>query len=127
MKNLKRISYIIISLILFQSYSVVANSLDFHAIDTQHLQQEHKHSEHKQVLDANGTSGKEKVNHNNTADCHHCGHCHGTHAQWVNPNNINGLKTVVSIHNFNYLDMVVDTPVNRLLRPPKVLSYYFFR
>ncbi|APD86582.1 hypothetical protein ACI7YQ_11250 [Alteromonas marina] len=125
MKNLKRISYIMISLILFQSFSAVANSLDFHAIDTQHLQHEHKHSEHEQVqsdLSAKATSDKVSTEHHNPADCHHCGHCHGTHAQWVSQNHINILKTVVSIHNFNYLDAVIDAPINRLLRPPKITS-----
>ena len=70
MKNLKRISYIVISLILFQSFSAVANSLDFHAIDIQHLQHEHKHSEHEQVqseLSANETSDKVSTEHHNPA------------------------------------------------------------
>ena len=125
MKNLKRISYIVISLILFQSFSAVANSLDFHAIDIQHLQHEHKHSEHEQVqseLSANETSDKVSTEHHNPADCHHCGHCHGTHAQWVSQSHINSLKTVVSVRNFNYLDAVIDAPINRLLRPPKITS-----
>ena len=125
MKNLKRISYIVISLILFQSFSAVANSLDFHAVDIQHLQHEHKHSEHEQVqseLSANETSDKVSTEHHNPADCHHCGHCHGTHAQWVSQSHINSLKTVVSVHNFNYLDAVIDAPINRLLRPPKITS-----
>ena len=46
MKKLKRTSYIMIMLIVFQSFSAVANSLDFHAIDTEHLQHDHDHAEH---------------------------------------------------------------------------------
>ena len=111
MKNLKRISYIVISLILFQSFSAVANSLDFHAIDIQHLQHEHKHSEHEQLqseLSANETSDKVSTEHHNPADCHHCGHCHGTHAQWVSQSHINSLKTVVSVHNFNFNHLCIS-------------------
>jgi cytochrome c553 len=125
MKNLKRISYIMISLILFQSFSAVANSLDFHAIDTQHLQHEHQHSEHNQASNDMPTKvlgESAKAEHHNPADCHHCGHCHGTHAQWLSQHKINNLQSVVSTHNFNYLDAIIDAPINRLLRPPKTSS-----
>ena len=122
MKNLKRLGYIVISLILFQSFSAVANSLDFHAIDTQHLQHEHKHSEHKQEqseLSANETSDKVSTEHHNPADCHHCGHCHGTHAQWLGNNTAIELASVATHHGFYYLSKVIDAPVTQLLRPPK--------
>lgn len=125
MKKLKRTSYIMIMLILFQSFSAVANSLDFHAIDTQHLEHEHDHAEHRSdapvsaVIDV---SEDDAAGHHNPADCHHCGHCHGTHAQWVGHHSINNLNEVMSSHNFNYLDAVLDAPINRLLRPPKYLS-----
>lgn len=114
-----------ISLILFQSFSAVANSLDFHAIDTQHLQHEHDHAEHSSdapvsaVIDV---SEDDATGHHNPADCHHCGHCHGTHAQWVGHHSINNLNEVMSSHNFNYLDAVLDASINRLLRPPKYQS-----
>tara|TARA_A200000159_G_scaffold159380_1_gene177932 strand:+ start:56 stop:481 length:426 start_codon:yes stop_codon:yes gene_type:complete len=125
MKKLKRTSYIMIMLILFQSFSAVANSLDFHAIDTQHLQHEHDHAEHSSdapvsaVIDV---SEDDATGHHNPADCHHCGHCHGTHAQWVGHHSINNLNEVMSSHNFNYLDAVLDASINRLLRPPKYQS-----
>jgi hypothetical protein len=125
MKNLKRICYIMISLILFQSFSAVANSLDFDAIDTQHLQHEHNHAEHDKSLSSTSTqdaSTDQVQGQHNPADCHHCGHCHGTHVQWVGHDSISKHHHVVSNHNFNYLDALIDAPINRLLRPPKQKS-----
>lgn len=113
-----------IMLILFQSFSAVANSLDFHTIDSEHLQHDHDHAEHKKRLpkiNAQDTSD-DKSGHHNPADCHHCGHCHGSHAQWVGCHSIHNLNEVAFSHNFNYLDAVIDAPVNRLLRPPKYQS-----
>ena len=49
-------SYLLISLILFQSFSAVANTLDSHTVDSQHLNEIHEHqlgdniaTEHAQV------------------------------------------------------------------------------
>ena len=86
MEIFKRTSYIMIMLILFQSFYAVANSLDFHAIDTQHLQHEHNHAEHDKSLSSTSTqdvSTDQVKGQHNPADCHHCGHCHGTHVQWL--------------------------------------------
>ena len=49
MRNIRFVSYFTILLVLLQSFSAVANSLDFHAIDPQHLVEVHQHSDDDSV------------------------------------------------------------------------------
>jgi hypothetical protein len=93
-------------------------------MDTKHLQQTHQHSVDdktpstplQQVDDKNDTA----VNQHNPADCHHCGHCHGTHVQWVTQQHSQKILLVAQVHEFFYLKTMIDGQVSRLLRPPKV-------
>ena len=117
-------------LILFQSFSAVANSLDIHATDPQHLQQEHQHSDDHRLgsvseepsakLVKTFDNGKNTtVSEHNPADCHHCGHCNGTHVQWEGQHALGSSNLAQQSHQFYYLRAVIDAPVNPLLRPPK--------
>jgi hypothetical protein len=130
MKNIRFVSYITIMLILFQSFSTVANSLDYHATDPQHLQQAHQDSightiksiidepSDKQVKKLNDSKGT-TVSQHNPADCHHCGHCNGTHVHWVGQHALHSSDLALQSHQFHYLRAVIDAPINQLLRPPK--------
>jgi hypothetical protein len=130
MKNRRLVSYFTIVLILFQSFSAIANSLDFHATDPAHLQQIHQHSDNhnaakmehgpskqqvKKLDDAKGTP----ASHHNPADCHHCGHCNGTHLQWVGQQAFRSTDLAQQSHQFYYLRALINAPINQLLRPPK--------
>lgn len=123
-------SYLLISLILFQSFSAVAKSLDFHAIDSQHLNEIHEHQLGDNIASEKPQVQLKSIEHpdtdnapvdisHNPADCHHCGHCHGTHAQWLGNNTAIELAYVATHHGFYYLSKVIDAPVTQLLRPPK--------
>lgn len=110
-------------LIFFQSFSAVANSLDFHATDPQHLQQEHQHSD-DHVIGSVNEEPLHKLNdtnasQHNPADCHHCGHCNATHVQWLGQHAIRSTDLAHQSHQFHYFRAVIDVPVNQLLRPPK--------
>jgi hypothetical protein len=118
MKNIRFVSYFTIMLILFQSFSAVANSLDFHAIDPQHLGSVNEKPPEKPLNKLNDINDTTASQHN-PADCHHCGHCNGTHVQWVGQNVIRSTDQTQQLHQFHYLRAVIDAPVNRLLRPPK--------
>ena len=118
-------------LILFQSFSAVANSLDFHETDPQHLQQEHQHSDDHHLgsvseepsdkLIKNLDKGKNTTtSEHNPADCHHCGHCNGTHIQWSGQLALQNTDLALQSHQFYYLRAVIDAPINQLLRPPRV-------
>jgi len=63
--------------IALQSYAAVANSDENHQVDTQHLQTEHSHDVDNIELVADSSKDK-----HNIKDCHHCGHCQGSHTQW---------------------------------------------
>jgi hypothetical protein len=133
MRNTSIFAYITITLILFQSFSAIANLQDFHVMDTEHLQYEHVH-EHDKV-DRHYSPSADEVKggteqdaagqnnaHHNPADCHHCGHCHGTHVQWLGQSSLQSIDAIQQFHQFFYLNTVIDAPVNRLLRPPKACS-----
>ena len=125
-------------LILFQSFSAVANSLDFHIVDLQHSQHEHSHETDNKpankivstfldsdiVLDTfinspiNSSIEKTDSQHS-PADCHHCGHCSGSHAQWVSQHTAERFNLALQTHQFYFLQTVINGPVNQLLRPPK--------
>jgi len=120
MKKLKRTSYIIIMLILFQSLSAVANSLDFHTIGTQHLQHEHDHAEHDKRLsktNAQDTSD-DKNKHHNPADCHHCGHCSGSHLSWILVSNSISSTKLHAINKVPFQPDKLKESLHTILRPP---------
>jgi len=119
MNSIQRISYLLVTLIMFQSFAAVADSLAFEPIDAQHLQHEHSHSEH-----ANTSHQSSPINHDTNddhhpAECHHCGHCQGTHAQWLGHSAQNEALGLRQFHHYVYLSLFVEAPPNKLLRPPK--------
>lgn len=130
MFNMRVTRCLLISLILFQSFSAVANSLNFHTIDAQHLNEVHEHVSGDNTAttkiqihqsfsgQASTDSGPIDISHN-PADCHHCGHCQGTHAQWLGNTPAIELTSVANHHGFYYLSEVIDAPATQLLRPPK--------
>jgi len=140
MFKMKVTSYVVVLLILFQSFTAVASSLDFHTLDVEHLAEVHehelqhghdkhdheKHKLHSSTQLENDTgltdSSAPSQNAHNPSDCHHCGHCHGSHSQWLG--NSVGFKqpSLDEGHAFFYLSKVIDAPISRLLRPPKYTS-----
>lgn len=121
--------YVVVMLILFQSFTAVASSLDFHTLDVEHLAEVHEHDKHdahaSTQFDTNAASldlAASSESPHNPSDCHHCGHCHGSHTQWVGDSV--GIKqpSLDEGHAFFYLSKVIDAPITRLLRPPKFTS-----
>lgn len=80
------ISILLLVSIALQSYAAVANTQATHQIDVQHLQTEHSHSADRRMLfdDLSDTlSDTLSDKDHSIKDCHHCGHCQGTHTPWV--------------------------------------------
>ncbi|CCQ10132.1 hypothetical protein PALB_9970 [Pseudoalteromonas luteoviolacea B = ATCC 29581] len=74
---LKRlITTFLLCVFTLQSGALLASTEPKHVINSAHLQSEHNH--------ANDTNPNftQDDNHN-INDCHHCGHCSGTHLSWV--------------------------------------------
>jgi cytochrome c553 len=121
MFKLKTTTYVLLWLILFQSFCAVANSLDYHSIDVEHLSEVHEHEIHdnpnfKAAVANTDTSNDTSHNPN---DCHHCGHCHGTHAQGLEHSPNIPLDALTSNDSFYYLSRIIDAPFTQLLRPPR--------
>ncbi|KMT66755.1 hypothetical protein [Catenovulum maritimum] len=114
--NINRFSkYIMIVLILLQSLSAVAKSVDFHMLDPEHLQTTHVHA-----LDDNQSSYEiAEDGLHNPADCHHCGHCNGSHVQGAPHAYLHQLFVFKHTHSFIYQNSVIESPSSKLLRPPK--------
>ena len=123
MFGLKTTSCFLIWLILFQSFSAVANLLDFHSVNVQHLSEVHEHQNNTKskaiAMQQGADSVLDEATHN-PADCHHCGHCNGSHAQWLEPTSNNPIHSLVTPDLFYYLSIVIEAPLTQLLRPPRV-------
>lgn len=115
-------AHIMIMLILLQSFSAVAKFADIHIFDTQHIKTEHIHALDDHLSSERLAQTAEKEQHNH-ADCHHCGHCNGSHVQFVAHINITANLNFKSRHKFDYLKRVIEAPLSRLLRPPKVSPF----
>ncbi|BDX06981.1 hypothetical protein [Planctobacterium marinum] len=64
--------------IVFKSFLAVSTPIESHPVDIEHLQQTHDHAEdqhsNQSLTDAAG---------HDVEDCHHCGHCTGSHITWL--------------------------------------------
>ncbi|NOU50080.1 hypothetical protein HG263_05945 [Pseudoalteromonas sp. JBTF-M23] len=76
--NFKTLLSLFITLaIALQSVGVMAASTQIHQIDIEHLQTEHTHN-----LSATALNEQYDQSGHNVKDCHHCGHCSGSHLCW---------------------------------------------
>ena len=109
-----------IMLILFQSLSAVANSLDTNSIDTQHLQHEHDHAEHDKRLSNTivQDTNVDKNEHHNPTDCHHCGHCSGSHLSWVIVNNSISSTKLHTKNRIPFQANKIKDSLHTIFRPP---------
>lgn len=108
------ISLLIVLSIALQSLVAVANSNDNHQVDSQHLQTEHSHDADKfTLLDESSNDD------HNIKDCHHCGHCQGSHTPWLvtfSPGN-STIKFVV-LNQYFYHAHLDKNFIEELIRPP---------
>jgi hypothetical protein len=126
MISLKATNYLLIMLIIFQSFSAVANSLDYHSIDTQHLSEVHEHQVHDNTKTKSSQQNADLSASNDTshnpADCHHCGHCNGSHLSFLFTSQLKSTLSINSSLNSHYLYANKSTQVSSLFRPPKAQS-----
>jgi hypothetical protein len=108
------ISLLIVLSIALQSFVAVANSNDNHQIDSQHLQTEHSHDVDKVEIYNESSDNDHNIN-----DCHHCGHCQGSHTPWLLTlsNNNSTLKYLV-LNQYFYHAHLDKSVIEELIRPP---------
>ncbi|WP_418889523.1 hypothetical protein [Paraglaciecola polaris] len=134
MISIKATSYLLVMLILFQSFSAVANSLNFHSIDSEHLSEVHELNSHDNItgktmqvqqntdLPTNTDNSTFTDTSHNPADCHHCGHCNGTHLSYLGTSQLQSTPSITRSINSIYLDSNKSTQPSSLYRPPKTQS-----
>ncbi|NQZ86429.1 MAG: DUF2946 domain-containing protein [Colwellia sp.] len=108
------IGFLIVLSIALQSFIAVANSESDHQPDAQHLQTEHSHE-----IDYVEIDEESSVSEHNIKDCHHCGHCQGSHTQWFSTKKVNHITAKLLIPNqYFYLVHLDNSFIEQLIRPP---------
>ncbi len=108
------LSFLIVLSIALQSFVAVANSDENHQVDTQHLQTEHSHD-----VDNLEFFDESSQDEHNIEDCHHCGHCQGSHAQWFASKKKSDTAAKFIVNNqFVYLGHLDKSIVEKAIRPP---------
>jgi hypothetical protein len=105
-------SIVLVIMIVMQSFSAMAETSQTHQIDIEHLQTEHSHSEDANRLDNNTTDEHE------TQDCHHCGHCSGSHLVWILVKNVSNSTNIMSYDKTPYPCTAQKEFSETTLRPP---------
>ncbi|MCG9733656.1 hypothetical protein L1D51_06565 [Pseudoalteromonas shioyasakiensis] len=104
---------LVVSIVLQSLAAVASATSQFHQIDIDHIQTQH---EHKNDISSNGEEISEDGH--NISDCHHCGHCSGSHLSWVIIDNINISVPLTTINNIpNKFDQTKEY-LDAILRPP---------
>jgi len=104
---------VLIIMIVLQSFSAIAESSETHQLDVQHLQTEHSHADDGNIIKDNGSS-----NEHNTQDCHHCGHCSGSHLVWILEKDVSSPINLMSFDKTPYLNTTQKEFIEATLRPP---------
>lgn len=123
--------HIVLSLLLLlsiamQSFVAVANLSDSHQIDSQHLQTTHSHARDDVKQNDLASSVEyqnehldQKIDEHNISDCHHCGHCQGSHAQWFAGKRAHQPTPLQLVSNrFFHLAQIKPLFIDELIRPP---------
>ncbi|QBY05914.1 hypothetical protein E2K93_16770 [Thalassotalea sp. HSM 43] len=104
---------LVVSIVLQSFTTVVSATSQSHQVDVEHLQTQHDHQD-----DLNTFNDNTRDEHHDVNDCHHCGHCSGTHMSWILVNN---LISDIKLYNFNqppYQFSQTDEILSIILRPP---------
>ncbi len=107
---------LIVLSIALQSFAAVADSNENHHLDVQHIQTEHSHDLDDIELFNDSSEGEHNIN-----DCHHCGHCQGSHTQWLASNSANLTTAEFILSNQFFYNTHLDKSfIEELIRPPIV-------
>ena len=111
------LSLLLVISIVLQSFLAVADAEKPHQINTQHLQTEHVHEYDHESL--NRSLSDSPNGEHNTNDCHHCGHCQGSHTQWISNKKITTTPTDFIVFNqYFYLNYLDNNFIEEPIRPP---------
>lgn len=106
---------ILVLSIVLQSFSAIASvTSEDHQVDIEHLQIQHDHADDRNILKESADKEPHDIK-----DCHHCGHCSGSHLSWILVSNLNSTAKLHFINRFSaQVDQTKDYQ-DSILRPPK--------
>ncbi|WOH38543.1 DUF2946 domain-containing protein [Thalassotalea fonticola] len=107
------LSYLLVLSIALQSFFTVLNAQEIHQVENEHIKIEHSHDNDFQVASDNSADDDHQIE-----DCHHCGHCHGSHSQWVTANDLNSIAQSNNEQSLPYLVVSNNGHLDSPLRPP---------
>lgn len=104
------VSILLVISVVLQSFVAIAASVETHQVDIQHIQTKHNH--HDDIAQKNNLN---TVDGHDVSDCHHCGHCSGSHLSWI-------LVKLTSSH----VQLISQKPIPlQIVLPPLVLETAF--
>jgi len=108
------LGFLLVLSIALQSFVAVANSDDNHQVDAQHIQTEHSHDlDNQEHLDDSSEDA------HSIKDCHHCGHCQGSHTQWLSSKKVYLTTPEFIITDQYFYTVHLDKSfIEELIRPP---------
>ncbi|TQF71553.1 hypothetical protein [Pseudoalteromonas luteoviolacea] len=107
--------YVILMIVIaLQSVMSVASMSELQPIDGKHLQASHTHQYDEQLT----TSVKLDEHGHAIQDCHHCGHCSGSHTSWVGSELQDYSTLDLSSAIFNVPDRQVRKRIEAKFKPP---------
>jgi hypothetical protein len=110
------ISFLIVLSIALQSFIAVANSNESHQVDYQHLKTAHSHDADTHELFSKTSDDEHDIN-----DCHHCGHCQGSHTPWfVSKKESESSPAFIVLNQYLYHSHLTKSFIEEPIRPPIV-------
>ena len=104
---------LVLSIVLQSISSIASETSENHQIDIEHLQTQHDHADDRNALNDNADDDE-----HNEKDCHHCGHCSGSHLSWILVSNSNTTGKLNIINKTPYQIDQTSTFLEAILRPP---------
>ncbi|TYK66809.1 hypothetical protein [Colwellia echini] len=105
---------ILVISIVIQSLTAVASATsESHQIDIEHLQTQHDHANDRSHSNDNATGEP-----HNEKDCHHCGHCSGSHLSTILVNDSNSFDKLKVINKTPYQVEETNSFLEAIFRPP---------
>lgn len=104
---------LVVSIVLQSLTAVASSTSENHQIDIEHLQTQHDHADDRNVSNDNVADEQ-----HNEKDCHHCGHCSGSHLSWILVSSTNATGKLNIINKTPYQIDQTNTYLEAILRPP---------
>jgi len=103
----------VISIVL-QSFVAIAAPAQSHQLDITHMQSEHSHANDLPLQTINAS-----IDEHNISDCHHCGHCSGSHFTWILLENITNSFSSLSVNSTPFKKVFPTAIFKTSFRPPR--------